>query len=69
MTILIDSRIKNATNESAEQINGQFTPNAAIAIAVEQFLCDLFEQRIRRGEIDECVALIIGYEFSAALDE
>ena len=69
MTILIDSRIENAADESTEQINRKLAPNAAIAIAVEQFLCDLFEERIRRGEVDECVALIIGSEFSAALDE
>jgi len=69
MTILIDSRLQNATHEPAKQVNGKLTPNAAIAIAVEQFLRDLFEERIRRGQIDKCVALIIGYEFSAALDE
>jgi hypothetical protein len=69
MTILIDSRIKNAANQSTKQVNRKLTPHAVVAIAVEQFLCDLFEERIRRCQIDECVALIIGYEFSAALDE
>ena len=47
-------------------MNGQLAPDAAVAIAVENLLRDGFEQWIRRGEIDELVALIVGYEFSAA---
>jgi hypothetical protein len=50
-------------------VNGQFTPNAAIAIAVEDLLRDRFEERIRCGEINERIALIVGDEFGAPLDE
>lgn len=69
MAILIDSRIEHATDESTKEINGKLPPNAVVAIAVKQLLRDLFEEWIRRGKVDERVGLIIGYEFSAALDE
>ena len=39
------------------------------AITIEQLLRDLFEKRIRCGKIDEGIALIVGYKFSATLDE
>ena len=47
----------------------KLTPNTAIATTVEDSLRDELEQRMRGREIDERVALIIGYEFRAALDE
>ena len=56
-------------HKTTEQMDRKFTPNTAIAIAVEDFLCNEFEEWMRRREIDERVALIVGYEFSATLDE
>ena len=47
----------------------KFTPNAAIATAIEDLLRNEFEQWMRGREVNECVALIVGYEFSATLDE
>ena len=69
MTIFVRSRIEDTAHESAKQIDRKLTPNTAVAIAVEQLLRDLFEERIRGREVNERVALIIGYEFSATLDE
>ena len=60
---------QHATHEATKQIDRKFTPNASIAIAVENLLRNEFEQRMRGGEINERVALIVGYEFSATLDE
>ena len=39
MSILIDSRIQNAANEPAKQVDRELTPNAAIAIAVQAADC------------------------------
>jgi hypothetical protein len=47
----------------------KFPPNTAIAIPVEDFFGNEFEQWMRGREINKRVALIVGYEFSAALDE
>ena len=69
MTFFVDGRIKQSSHKAAKEIDRQIAPNTAIAIAVEDALSDAFEQRIRRGEINESVALVVGYEFSAALDE
>jgi hypothetical protein len=69
LIVFVDCRIDHAAHEAAKEIDGELAPNASIAIAVEDLLRDLFEQWKRGGEIDECVALIVGYEFSAPLDE
>jgi hypothetical protein len=50
-------------------VHRKLAPNSAIARAVENLLRDDFEQRMRSREIDERVALIIGYKPGAALDE
>jgi hypothetical protein len=69
LAIFVFSRIEHATNKSAKQVNRQLAPNTSIAIAIEKFLCDLFEQWVRRSEVNESVVLVVGYEFSATLDE
>ena len=69
MIVFIHCGVEQATNQAAEKIDREFTPNAAIPRTVENVLGDVFEQRIRGCEINELVALMVGYEFSAALDE
>ena len=68
MAIFVDRGIQQSSHETAKEIDREFAPNAAIAIAIENALRDVFEERKGRGEIDERVALIVGYEFSATLD-
>ena len=69
MTFFVNGGIQQPSHEAAKEIDREFAPNTAIAIAVENALSDVFEEGKRRGEIDERVALIVGYEFSATLDE
>ena len=67
--MIVDGRIQNAADEAAKKMNRQFAPDAAIAGAVEDLLRYGFEQRIRSGEVDKRIALIVGDELGAAFDE
>ena len=66
---VVDGGIENTPDETAKEMDREFTPNAAVATAVENLLRNGLEQRIRRGEIDERIALIVGDEFRTTLDE
>ena len=69
VALIVNGGIENAVDKAAKQVHRQLAPNAAIAHAVEDLLRHCFEQRIRGGEVNECIALIVGDEFGAALDE
>ena len=69
MTFFVDRGIQQSSHDAAKEIDGELAPDAPVTIAVENLLRDVFEEGIRGGEIDERVALIVGYEFRAALNE